>query len=64
MPELSGEETLSELRRLRPDVPVILSSGYNEVEATRKVTAKGFAAFLPKPFTPDELAQCIRAALS
>jgi signal transduction histidine kinase/CheY-like chemotaxis protein len=64
MPELSGEETLSELRRLRPGVPVILSSGYNEVEATRKVTAKGFAAFLPKPFTPDELAQCIRAALS
>ena len=63
MPELSGEETFRELRGIRPDVPVILSSGYNEIEATRKVAAKGFAAFLPKPFTPDDLVRCIRAAL-
>jgi CheY-like chemotaxis protein len=63
MPELSGEETFRELRQLRADVPVILSSGYNEVEATRRFCAKGLAAFLPKPFTPDDLARCIRAAL-
>jgi CheY-like chemotaxis protein len=63
MPELSGEETFRELRTLRADVPVILASGYNEVEATRKFSAKGLSAFLPKPFTPDDLARCIRAAL-
>jgi two-component system cell cycle sensor histidine kinase/response regulator CckA len=63
MPELSGEETFRELRNLRADVPVILSSGYNEVEATRRFCAKGLAAFLPKPFTPDDLARCIRAAV-
>jgi two-component system cell cycle sensor histidine kinase/response regulator CckA len=61
MPELSGEETFRELRSLRPDLPVILSSGYNEVEATRRFCAKGYAAFLPKPFTPEDLARCIRA---
>ena len=64
MPELSGEETFRELRALRPEVPVILSSGYNEIEATRKFASRGFAAFLPKPFTPDDLARCIRAAVT
>ena len=64
MPELSGEETFRELREIRSDVPVILSSGYNEVEATRRFSAKGLAAFLPKPFTADDLARCIRAALA
>ncbi len=63
MPELSGEETFRGLRGLRADVPVILSSGFNEVEATRRFCAKGLSAFLPKPFTPDDLARCIRAAL-
>ena len=64
MPELSGEETFRELRKLRADVPVILSSGYNEVEATRRFTAKGLAGFLPKPFSPEDLARCLEAALA
>ena len=64
MPELNGEETFRELRSVRADIPVILSSGYNELEATRRFTAKGLAAFLPKPFTPEDLVRCIRAALA
>ena len=56
MPEMGGEETFRELRRVREDVAVILTSGYNEIEATRRFVAKGLAGFLQKPFTPDELA--------
>lgn len=63
MPEMNGEETFRELRRIRPDVPVILSSGYNEIEATRRFTAKGLAGFLQKPFTPKELIQRLSLAL-
>jgi DNA-binding NtrC family response regulator len=33
MPEMSGEETFRELRRVRNDIPVILTSGYDEIEA-------------------------------
>ena len=55
MPEMNGEEAFREIRRLRAEVPVILSSGYNELEATRRFTAKGLAGFLQKPFTPKEL---------
>ena len=35
MPAMSGEQTLLELRKMRPDIPVVLSSGYSEVEVWR-----------------------------
>jgi two-component system cell cycle sensor histidine kinase/response regulator CckA len=63
MPEMNGEETFREIRRVRSDVPVILTSGYNEIEATRRFTAKGLAGFLQKPFTPKELTQKLALAL-
>jgi two-component system cell cycle sensor histidine kinase/response regulator CckA len=50
MPGLSGEEAFGELRRLRPDVRVLLTSGYNEQEATSRFIGKGLAGFLQKPF--------------
>jgi PAS domain S-box-containing protein len=64
MPEMGGEETFRELRRLRDDVAVILTSGYNEIEATRRFVTKGLAGFLQKPFTPDELAAKLAAVLA
>lgn len=51
MPHLDGEETFSEMQRLSPDVPVILCSGYDEQDATRRFAGKGLAGFLQKPFT-------------
>lgn len=63
MPDMTGEETFQELRRLRADVPVILTSGYNEIEATSRFTSKGLAGFLQKPFGPADVAARLRAAL-
>jgi PAS domain S-box-containing protein len=56
MPEMNGEETFRELRRIRGDVPVILTSGYDGIEATRQFTSKGLAGFLQKPFGAEDLA--------
>ncbi len=36
--------------RVNPDVPVILSSGYNRAEAFRYFSSKGFDGFLQKPY--------------
>ncbi len=58
MPGLSGEETFQELRRIRPDVAVVLSSGFNEVEATRRFGGE-ITAFLQKPYTAEQLALCL-----
>jgi signal transduction histidine kinase len=55
MPEMGGEEVFTEIRRLCPDVKVILSSGYNEQEAIKGFAGRGLAGFLQKPYRLDEL---------
>ena len=60
----NGEETLRELRRVRDDVPVILTSGYHEVEATRRFTSSELAGFLQKPFGADDVAAKLAAVFA
>jgi PAS domain S-box-containing protein len=50
MPKMGGEETFRELRRVRAEVKVILSSGYNEMEVTRRFVGQGLAGFIQKPY--------------
>ncbi len=63
MPALNGEETFRELRLLRPDVRVIMMSGYSEGEVTTRFVGKGLASVLQKPFHPADLIQALRRAL-
>jgi len=63
MPRLDGKGCFMELRRINPDVQVILSSGYNEQEATRCFTGKGLASFVQKPYRPEVLMEAIHAAI-
>jgi two-component system, cell cycle sensor histidine kinase and response regulator CckA len=63
MPEMGGEEALRELKRVRPSVRVLLSSGFNEVEAVRRFTGKGLAGFIQKPYTAMALASKIKLVL-
>jgi len=64
MPGMSGEETLNHLRAIRRALPVVLSSGYNEAEAMRTLTAKGLAGFVKKPYSASRLAEQIKIALT
>ena len=50
MPVMDGEETFRELQRLHIDTPVVLCSGYNEQESTRRFIGQGLAGFIQKPF--------------
>jgi len=59
MPKMNGEECFRHLRQINPDIKVILSSGYNEQEATSRFTGKGLAGFLQKPYSPQALADKI-----
>jgi DNA-binding NarL/FixJ family response regulator len=60
MPVMDGEETLRELKSIRPDVKVILSSGYNEAEAVRRFNGAGLAGFIQKPYTSGRLTEKIK----
>ena len=60
MPGLSPEEALLEIRRMRSDVGVVISSGYGEAEASDRFAGYGWATFIQKPYRPAELAWRIR----
>lgn len=60
MPGMSGEDTFRELRNIRNDVPVILSSGYDERSADQHFRETGATAFLQKPYQPRALIDKIR----
>ena len=55
MPEMDGRETFRELRRLKSDVRVILSSGYDEQNVSRQFDGQGLAGFVHKPYTVERL---------
>jgi PAS domain S-box-containing protein len=64
MPGMSGEETFRHLRHLNPHITVILSSGYNEVEATSHFVGKGLAGFIQKPYNMATLTNKVMSYLS
>lgn len=63
MPRMGGEEALTRLRAIRPDVPVILSSGYNEAEILRRFTVQPVAGFVQKPYTATRILSKIQEVL-
>jgi len=64
MPVMGGEECFRKLRRLRSDVKVILSSGYNEQELVQRFVGKGVAAFIQKPYQVGSLLAVVQQVLS
>jgi PAS domain S-box-containing protein len=63
MPHMNGEEVFRELRVLRPDVRVILMSGYNEQEVTSRFVGKGLAGFVQKPLQLATFSAILRRTL-
>jgi DNA-binding NarL/FixJ family response regulator len=60
---MDGEETFRELRRLKPDVHVVISSGYNQHEVTQRFLGKGLAGFIQKPYKLSALSAALKEAL-
>jgi CheY-like chemotaxis protein len=63
MPGMSGLETLAELRKVDGRVPVVLSSGYNEMETMRLFAGMDVAGFVQKPYTGWVLARKMKGAM-
>ncbi len=64
MPRLSGEETLRLLREIRPDVRVLLMSGYNRRDFVASLPRSDEIGFLQKPFTLETLRERVQDILS
>ena len=67
MPELDGEQVFRAMQAMRPEIPVILTSGYNLPDITERFRSLGLAGFLQKPFDlaalREELAQVLDTRL-
>ena len=63
MPHMDGEETFRQIRRINKNVPVILTSGYNEQEVVGRFVGREIAGFLQKPFTYTQLFKKLRETL-
>jgi CheY-like chemotaxis protein len=63
MPLMNGKEVLREIQAIRHDVPVLISSGYDEMEAMHRVSADAVTGFIQKPYTAAQLLQKVRTAL-
>jgi len=63
MPEMGGAECLVKINALRPEIPIILSSGYNESDAVGCFTSQDLAGFVQKPYTVADLARKIKTVL-
>jgi CheY-like chemotaxis protein len=63
MPGLTGQELALRLRELRPELPVLLCTGYSSPALEDRALAAGVTRILQKPLLSGELAQAVREAL-
>jgi len=63
MPFMDGEETFHRLREIRPDIPVMLCTGFIQNDRLERLMTAGLSGFLRKPFAPDEIAGQVKAIM-
>ena len=63
MPGLTGIEFSKEILKIRPDIPIVLCTGYSKVTSEIFVKAAGIKEFLKKPISRKKLAETVRAVL-
>jgi two-component system cell cycle sensor histidine kinase/response regulator CckA len=63
MPIMDGAEAFRDLRRLRPNLAILVMTGLGELEAANRFKGTNVKAIIHKPFTPEELAQKVGEAI-
>jgi PAS domain S-box-containing protein len=60
MPQMDGEECFRELKQLKSDLKVVISSGFSEQEVSQKFAGRGIAGFIQKPYKLSVLKEAIQ----
>jgi PAS domain S-box-containing protein len=63
MPNMTGDKLSAELTKIRPDIPILLCTGFSETMSEEKAASLGIKGFLLKPIVMKDLAQKIREVL-
>ena len=59
MPKLNGMETLKQIKKLKPTLPVIIVTGYQSVELAQEALKNGAADYIPKPFDSKQILKAV-----
>jgi CheY-like chemotaxis protein len=63
MPGMTGEQLASQLMSIRPDIPVILCTGFSARMDEKKANAMGIRSFVLKPIIKSDIARIVRMVL-
>lgn len=63
MPHIDGHQLFNMVREIDPEIPVILISGHADVTEAMEAMRRGAYDFIVKPYSDDQLSQCIKRAL-
>ncbi len=64
MPEMDGIQFLEALRERKPDIPVLIMTGYPSVPNAAAAVRLGASDYITKPFTPEEITQSLQRMLA
>ncbi|MBN1846972.1 MAG: response regulator [Deltaproteobacteria bacterium] len=63
MPEMTGIDLLKKIKQIRPNIPIILCTGYSDLIDEDKANDLGIAAYLVKPIETKDLSKVLRKVL-
>lgn len=64
MPEMNGKDAFNEMKKINPDVKVILASGYSQDDDAKQLIAGGALGFVQKPFDIKQLIKAVNDAVN
>ena len=64
MPEMDGIQFLEKLRKKKPDLPVMIMTGYPSIPNAASAVRLGASDYITKPFTPEGITQTVRRILA
>jgi signal transduction histidine kinase/CheY-like chemotaxis protein len=64
MPVMDGYTLLRELKSLNPELPIIISTGFGDIDVTTRITREELSGLLTKPFNFDQLRSVLQSALA
>lgn len=64
MPRMDGLTALKELKKLQPELPVLIVTGYESVETATAAIQSGAFDYIVKPFEPEQISRSVEKILS
>ena len=63
MPIMDGYELFHKLKSIDPELPIVVSSGYGDVEVSARIGSDNIAGIISKPYNPDQLREVLKSVV-